>query len=325
MSCPGCLEPAAGRLLGEHRDPVAGGRYRLLRCPACALVYAEPRVSPGADFYRRVHSGETRSWGEDWRHRVFFDAGLTPGKLFDVGCGEGRFLLEARARGWTVSGVDFNGDYVAAARASGLEDVELGDVFDALSRRHGCAAITLFDALEHMSEPARLLEALRDALSPGGHLALAVPDAARPLLSEANRERYDFPPYHFTRWTEGSLRRALARAGFEPVIFLHSPLHLGFFAGQLYYRALYAVFPLLKRLFAGARPGDEHRTFSELLAKDGARSGALSDPGRRQRIIDAGYFAARVLLFPLDAPLVLAFRLLAPHRGRTLFALAKKR
>ncbi|HAH07965.1 MAG TPA: hypothetical protein DCM05_15815 [Elusimicrobia bacterium] len=321
MSCPACLDDAPGRPLGAHRDPIEGREYRLFLCPACGTSYSEPRTAPGADYYRRVHSGETRSWGPDWREETFFEAGLTPGTLLDVACGEGRLLLAARERGWTVAGVDFNEDYAAAARGKGL-DVEAADAERFLSERPArYDAATLFDVLEHAPEPARLLGTLHGALKPGGHLAIAVPNGERPLLFESNRERYDFPPYHFTRWTAASLSKALEKAGFKVVLTRWSPLHFGFFTGLFYYRLLNALFPWLKRLLLGAESAQ--KTWTDLAAEKKA-SGALADAGRRQRLVDLGYWTLRVLFFILEAPFVLATNLLAPHKGRTLFVLARK-
>jgi len=40
---------------------------------------------------------------------------LQPGRLLDIGCGDGRFLHQMKSRGWSVVGLDFD---VQAARAA---------------------------------------------------------------------------------------------------------------------------------------------------------------------------------------------------------------
>lgn len=322
MSCPACLAEAAGAPLGAHRDPIEGREYRLFRCPACGVTYSEPREAPGADYYRRTHSSETRVYPDDWRHAYFFEEGLRPGALLDVACGDGHFLLKARARGWTVSGFDFNEEYVAAAKSAGLQDIETASEEGFLAAHPSrFDAVTLFDALEHTPEPARLLGLILSALKPGGALVLSVPNAARPLLGEGSRERFDFPPYHFTRWTAEGLERALRGAGFKDVRLRVSPLPHGYFTGLLYYRLLNVLFPWFKRLLLGA--GSEQKTWTDLAAERKAPA-AVSDAGARQRLVDAGYWVLRVLFVLFETPAVLAMNLLAPGRGRNLFVLARK-
>ena len=165
-------------------------------------------------------------------------------------------------------------------------------------------------------------------MKPGGRLALTLPDGERPLPWAGLREEWDYPPYHYTRWTEASLRSVLARAGFEAEAACHSPIHAGFFSGLLYYRLLNALFPILKSVLLGAPPSD-NRTWTDILAADGnANQGgfraALASGQKRQALTNAGLRAMNIAAWPLEAPLALAFNLLAPRRGRTLFILARR-
>ena len=325
--CPACREEMSPSPVEVRRDRIQGKEYRLYLCAACGTGFSEPKESVGSDWYGRAHMGEAEVQKEDWRYAAFLDAGLAPGSLLDVGCGAGTFLRLARERGWKVSGLDFNPEHIRSAKAAGLDDVVAQDYRDYFkARASSYDALTLFDVLEHVAEPADMLERLRGVLRPGGRLALTLPDGERPLPWPGLREEWDYPPYHYTRWTEASVRSVLARAGFEVEAARHSPIHVGFFSGLLYYRLLNALFPLLKRLLLGSRPS-ETRTWTDILASgEGGAKGplrsALASGELRQSLTNAGLRAMNIAAWPLEAPLTLGLNLLAPRRGRTLFVLA---
>lgn len=319
MSCPGCAASAPAAFIEEHREPIQGRRYRIGSCPDCGLAYAEPRELPGVEWYARAHSGETVAQSGDWRHERFFES-VRPGKLIDLGCGAGSFLAEAQRRGFDAFGVDFNPDYIARGRAMGVRCELVSDFGRFLSSPGGpysCAA--LFDVLEHVPEPLDFLKSVARLLSPGGALAISVPNGARPMPCASWRESFDYPPYHFTRWTEKSLRICLDKAGFNAGAVRFSPLHLGYFAGLAYYRLLRAVFPLMKRLILGVPPSRSDKTWSDLLPPS---QSLLSRPSFRQRLVDAGLIVITLISLPLELPLWLWHRIIQPRKGRTLFVLA---
>jgi SAM-dependent methyltransferase len=108
----------------------------------------------------------------------YFYRGLArrPGRLLDVGCGNGLFLLRARAAGWEAQGVEVDPQAVRAVQALGFNVVD--DITEV-----GVAAfdaITLSHVIEHVHEPLALLRSLHDGLRPGGQLWLATPNVISP-------------------------------------------------------------------------------------------------------------------------------------------------
>jgi SAM-dependent methyltransferase len=219
-ACPIC--GAAGAPI----DRLARGaqRWTCFACDRCACHYWSPRaVDPS--FYAAGHQAtyDRRRGGEVFlreRHHMFLRR-ARPGRLLDVGCGEGGFLEVARARGFEVAGIDLDAGNVAAARGRGLavETALLvgdgGELPQAL-RDRAFDWVTAFDVLEHQAEPLAFLEAARRLLAPGGAVCGSVPNRDRLLVGRDRRHNDgDLPPHHFLWFSIASLRETLRRAGFR--------------------------------------------------------------------------------------------------------------
>ena len=105
----------------------------------------------------------------------------TGSPILDIGCGAGGFLAVLQSRGYSqLEGVDLSPSQVRAAAARGLAGVTLGSAADYLKARPGrYALVTAFSVLEHQTraELFDLLDAIRDALRPGGCFIAMVPNA----------------------------------------------------------------------------------------------------------------------------------------------------
>ena len=71
-----------------------------------------------------------------------------PGKLLDVGCGNGLFLRQMRTLGWEVSGVEPDPKAVQFAREVYGLNVQLGDLFNAVFSDNTFDAVTLSHVIE---------------------------------------------------------------------------------------------------------------------------------------------------------------------------------
>lgn len=335
MKCPACLGDSQARALERHLDPIEGKEYRLFLCNCCGAVFSEPRIPVSVEWYKRAHTTEACAQEGDWRYQSFLDEDLPRGRLLDIGCGAGQFLALAQASGFETAGLDFNPDYVSRAKGAGIKNVQAMDYAEFFRNyASGYDIVTLFDVLEHMPEPADFLGRIKRALRPEGYLAITVPNGDRPLLLKGNREGFDFPPYHFTRWTPSSLKFVLGRLGFKIIRVKVSPLPPWFFSGLFYYRMLNAVFPFLKRVLLGAKRSETEKTWAALLSsEDKSSSGAkrrplrawLQNPDLRQKLTDMGLKIFFFLCLPIEKPLLLWFRKYHPERGRTLYVLAQRK
>jgi SAM-dependent methyltransferase len=121
------------------------------------------------------------------------------GPVLEIGCGTGRLLRAALARGIDAWGIDASPAMVERCRsqlpAAQRERVAVGDAVSlSLGRRFALVAAP-FRVLSHVSstdDQLRLLAAVREHLLPGGRLVFDLYVPSLPLLLAGMSERVDF-------------------------------------------------------------------------------------------------------------------------------------
>ncbi len=208
-------------------DPMTGTCFSVVSCGDEGLGKTEPQPTDLAPFYPAAYyggrHGATAGFCLQRRIRVInremgsckapLNAnGQDPagGSLLDVGCGDGSFLLVAKARGWVVAGLErFPDD----ARAKGLA------VFTDVSKLKPTSdydCITLWHSLEHISDPFQLLEQLQGLIKPGGRIIVAVPDFGGWQARLFGRYWLHLDaPRHLWHFTLPALCGAFKKAGLE--------------------------------------------------------------------------------------------------------------
>ena len=146
----------------------------------------------------------------------------TAGPIFDIGGGNGFVAAAIQSSGVPVVLVEPGADGVRHAQTRGLRNVVHATLQEARFRESSLPAIGFFDVLEHIDDEQAFLREIRRCLAPGGRIYLTVP-AGRWLWSDD-----DVQALHFRRYTRASLRRALERSGFRPLLVskMFSPLPL---------------------------------------------------------------------------------------------------
>lgn len=137
--------------------------------------------------------------------------------ILDVGCGRGYALGLLRATGFTrAAGIDPDPGQVEFARGRGLGASVEPDT-PAFLRAHPSQydLVLLMDVLEHVPTPQQvpLLEAIRQALKPGGRIICTVPNALSPLGHYWRHIDYT----HELCFTVPSLEYALHAGGFTTI------------------------------------------------------------------------------------------------------------
>jgi SAM-dependent methyltransferase len=149
-----------------------------------------------------------------------------PGRLLDVGCGNGEFIARMRLLGWHVSGVDPDPTAVACGRSQGLE-IFTGTIADVPEVAH-YDVVALNHVIEHVVDPVNLLHECRKRLRPhGGRLIITTPN----LDSLGHRWfkkhwRGLEVPRHFTIFSPHGLRDCVQQAGLS-VLSMSTETRLG--------------------------------------------------------------------------------------------------
>lgn len=197
---------------------------------ALGAYYAETYYQAGQGSFRRSYSDEERhAIGLRIQGRAARAIALLghdrPGRLLDVGCGEGFVLAEFARRGWDVAGMDFSIAGVEAMNAEMADRVEQGDVFDLLNAAIASGRtydlVWLGNVLEHVLDPIGLLIALRRLIGDGGILVATVPNDGsayqEALLATGaiDRRFWIAIPDHMSYFTAETLRGAATATGWD--------------------------------------------------------------------------------------------------------------
>lgn len=137
------------------------------------------------------------------------------GRLLDLGCGQGDFLVEAAAAHWQATGMKFSEAAVSLCRERGVEVVQGASAANALSGRR-FDVVTAFEVLEHLRSPGDLLSDAATLLERGGLIYLTTPNF-NALLRHLERDSFAPISYpdHLCFFTPATLRKLAARHGFR--------------------------------------------------------------------------------------------------------------
>ena len=156
---------------------------------------------------------------------------ITPGsRVLDVGCGTGVITeIIQQARAVTIIGIEPDAGRAQYARARGL-DVHQGFLTAEFVRQHGPFDYVVFaDVLEHLSNPAELVQIARLGLKPRGSIVASVPNVAHWFVrTRLLQGRFDYEDSgimdatHLRWFTRHSIQDFFKRLGFEITTLSHT-------------------------------------------------------------------------------------------------------
>jgi 2-polyprenyl-3-methyl-5-hydroxy-6-metoxy-1,4-benzoquinol methylase len=246
-SCPLCGETANRPLLSTRVRSSSGERYRVVTCAACSLRYTDPL--PTDEELNRLYEEEYYEYAYDrpchdlatgvdgkvatrnpgrfnlqsltliFKAVLFAERrrallGRQPGRVLDVGCGNGDFLRSLKRRGWDVHGIEFSVEATELARAKGIT-VHRGQLTSAAYPASFFDVVTLWHVAEHLPDPLTEFAEVQRILRDDGLFVLEVPnsDCLTRRLCGTRWSQLDVPR-HLQHFTPATLDRALAQTGF---------------------------------------------------------------------------------------------------------------
>jgi SAM-dependent methyltransferase len=238
--CPACLSLL--RRMPENSKPQG------CRCVSCGLIVQAPDCGSAdmermVQHYRSVDPHEriaASKSGFYYQTLHYLDSKVVrhPRRLLDVGCGFGYFLEKAEAFRWEMLGVEIVPEAVLSAKGRvPAAQVFCGNLRDAKLPAACLDAVTMWDVLCHVEDPAAELEECNRILAPGGIIGIRVRNMASQLwlcrcFSRLFRllRKLGIKPLHvFHRYnfTPRAIEQLLKRKGFVNISVCNSPLTVG--------------------------------------------------------------------------------------------------
>jgi len=209
------------------------GEWSVYRCDGCGLGFLDPQPDPEelTELYRKEYFSHQYDDGWDTNsremenrlsqemHRIlFFRSIKRRGRILDIGCGMGYFLYACRLAGYEVEGMDISPDAANYVLNTLGIAVTVGSVEDVDYEPGSFDIITMWHFLEHTRKPSKCLEKAYLWLKPDGILVVDVPNYAGTDAKKTWAQWKGWQlPYHFYHFTPDTLRRLLAKYGFDTV------------------------------------------------------------------------------------------------------------
>jgi SAM-dependent methyltransferase len=167
---------------------VSGQRFAYDRCERCGSLFCRRRPDDLASYYEgdyfRFDADGEAAWRQapEWQEFEHYrlDALLrhvAPGRLIEIGAGAGAFSWFASQRGFDVTAIEMDPqccEYLSSRL--GVAAINSNDAAADLPSLQSARVIALWHVLEHLPNPAEVLDAALDRLEPDGVLALGVPN-----------------------------------------------------------------------------------------------------------------------------------------------------
>ena len=199
--------------------------HRLVRCGRCGLQFVSPRITADAILAGYVEGADPVYVSQMTARERTFAIALArierhaprQGRLLDIGTAAGAFLRAARDRGWQAVGVEPNRWLAEWGRRNYGVLIEPGSAAD-LSKVEGpFDVITLWDVIEHTTEPLKVLGNVNRLLAPGGILVVNYPDIGSWIARVLGRRWPFLSSVHLYYFTRPTMTQALERTGFEAI------------------------------------------------------------------------------------------------------------
>jgi SAM-dependent methyltransferase len=211
-----------------HQEPIrciAGlGRIDYLNCIVicrnCGFVFKNPLPTKRELINYYSNCSIHDSFGYDENRMVNIYASLQShfpdgfrGRLLEIGCANGHLLKVFRDQGWQVAGIDPN---PASQEAALIEHdlVIMRGEFDVslFLGQEPYDLIILYDVIEHLIEPDRLISDLTELLTENGLLYLVTPNILCPYVDLGY-----FSFEHLSFFSPKTLSWLLAQSGFQAI------------------------------------------------------------------------------------------------------------
>ena len=215
--------------------------YELAKCNECSLTflnfdpddeffsnyYAEDFFNdPGIKHAYSDYEKEAESLKNSFKFRVdILSKYNSGGNLLDVGCATGAFMEVASSR-WEVYGVDVSEYAVEQAKKKNLKAFA-GVIKDSPYINQIFDVVTLWDTIEHVSDPLETLQQLSEMTKQGSVVALTTGDVGSTVAKISGKYWHLYNiPQHLSYFDKNTITRIFNESGFEVVEIIYPSIQL---------------------------------------------------------------------------------------------------
>ena len=213
----------------------------MAKCNKCSLIFLdfEPDRKFFTDYYSNEffndpgtkhaysdYEKEAKSLKESFEIRSnIISRYRSGGILLDLGCATGAFL-ETASKYWQACGVDISEYAVFQAKQKKL-DVFCGEIQDSPYIKQKFDIITLWDTIEHVTDPKLTIQHINKILKPGGIIAMTTGDVGSVIsrLCERFWHLYNIPQ-HLSFFDKFTITKLLEDENFVVREILYLPINL---------------------------------------------------------------------------------------------------
>ena len=198
-------------------------------CERCNIMFQYPM--PSEEEIRLMYSSEYfSSWGEDrelekTKKRDFEEyvklvenyVEVGEKTLLDLGAAQGFLLEVAEQRGWMVTGVEMSKE-VKPYNEEIRKKIIYGDFLNIDFSKNKFTAVTSISVFEHIREPIRFTEKVRNILKPGGIWLILVPNVGSFQRKVLGKKWPHFNNEHLFYYNRDFFRYMAEKYDFELVL-----------------------------------------------------------------------------------------------------------
>jgi SAM-dependent methyltransferase len=238
--CPICKNSDTDiYLVVRDPDGLFDAPFTLVRCKSCSLVFLRDIVQSDDLYNKRYYKSPKPVVAAlfDIALNIFISNRLkllqryksTPGRILDIGCGDGAFLLQMKKLGWEVFGIDSSPSALHYLKEKGI--TALGESFlDVTIQDKSVNVVTYWYSFEHIVNPVTYLEKTHQILKKDGIVVIAVQNIVSMQAVCTGKKWFHLdPPRHLLHFSPASLTYALNSAQFDIIDIDYRSLQMNIF------------------------------------------------------------------------------------------------
>jgi len=210
------LEKTDFSVFSSHRE-----YPRIVKCNNCGLVYANPRDEEpvlnkkyeelGSDEYLVAESERTLTFRKDANSVKRY---CRSGRILDVGCSTGIFLTQF-GDNWEKYGVEPSTVNAKIAKSRFGLNIYNSAINELDFEVKFFNVITMWDVLEHLSNPKDVLKKLYENLKPSGYLIICTPDIGSMFSRVTGKRWLHLTRQHLYYFDRKTLLKTIKISGFS--------------------------------------------------------------------------------------------------------------